>query len=565
MTSLSGEDALVEQPALEWLREAGWQIVHGPKLAPGAPGGERKLWSDVVLTDRLREAVARINPQLSADAVQQACDRALTGTSPVAIENHRGFHELLVSGVPITFVDDDGVEQSDRAWLVDFERPARNELLAVNQFTIVEDERNRRPDILLFVNGLPLGQIEVKAPGRVESEREAVNQVHHYTETIPGLYRYVEIVGVSDLMSARVGTASTPAEHFAEWKAMPGEEVRGRPQLQTMLEGVFAPARFLELIRDFIVFVSDGAQTWKVMAKYNQVHAVHAAVESVAVATDDDGRGGIVWHTQGAGKSYTMVFFANQAAPRRALRQPDDRGGDRSDRPRRPADRHVHGDVSQIPLQAGAVDRRRARGACDELLKVPAGGIVFTTIQKFAPRRRAARCRCSRSARNIVVMADEAHRSQYAKFAQNITMALPNATRIGFTGTPIESADRSTRLVFGDYVSVYPMRLAQEDRATVPIYYESRPIANGDRGSRAARGGRGDPRRGGAGGRRQADLELGQARAGGRRAGALRGARRGHAQPLHKALRGAAGQGDGGRLLAADRRRADRPTARAFR
>jgi type I restriction enzyme R subunit len=474
VTSLSGEETLAEQPALEWLREAGWQLVHGRELAPGAPGGERKLWSDVVLIDRLREAVARINPKLSPDAVQQACNRVLTGTSPVPIENHRDLHEMLVSGVSITYVDDDGIEQSDRAWLLDFERPARNELLAVNQFTIVEDERNRRPDILLFVNGLPLGQIEVKAPGRMDSGREAVNQVHHYTETIPGLYRYVEIVGVSDLMSARVGCSSTPAEHFAEWKAMPGEEARGRPQLQTMLEGVFAPARFLELIRDFILFASDGAQMWKVMAKYNQVHAVHAAVESVAVAMNDDRRGGIVWHTQGAGKSYTMVFFANKLRRDARFANPTIVAvTDRTD-----LDDQLIGTFTATHLKSHCKQARAiAKGheSLRELLKVPAGGIVFTTIQKFAPAQGEPMPVLSERA-NIVVMADEAHRSQYAKFAQNITKALPAATRIGFTGTPIESADRSTRLVFGDYVSVYRMRQAQEDRATVPIYYESRPI-----------------------------------------------------------------------------------------
>ncbi len=474
MTSLSGEDALAEQPALEWLRQAGWQLVHGSALAPGAPAAERKLWSEVVLLDRLREAVARINPRLSADAVQQACDGVMTGTSPVPIENHRDFHELLVSGVPITFVDDDGVEQSDRAWLVDFDHPVRNELLAVNQFTVVEDGRNRRPDILLFVNGLPLGQVEVKAPGRVDSEREAVNQVHHYTETIPGLYRYVEIVGVSDLMSARVGTSSTPAEHFAEWKAMPGEEVRGRTQLQTMLEGVFAPPRFLELIRDFILFVSDGARTWKVMAKYNQVHAVHAAVESTAVAMKGERRGGIVWHTQGAGKSYTMVFFANKLHRDARFENPTIVAvTDRTDLDNQLIGTFTATHLKSLCKQARAISK--GQQSLRELLNVPAGGIVFTTIQKFAPPKGEPMPVLSQR-RNVVVMADEAHRSQYAKFAQNMTKALPAATRIGFTGTPVESADRSTRLVFGDYVSVYRMRRAQEDRATVPIYYESRPI-----------------------------------------------------------------------------------------
>jgi type I restriction enzyme R subunit len=478
VTSLSGEDALAEQPALEWLRAAGWQYIHGRELAPVAPGAERSRWSQVVLVGRLREAVARLNPGLPAAAVQGACEVAITATSPVQIEDHRGFHELLLAGVPVKYVDGDGVEQSDRAWLVDFEDPARNELLAVNQFTIVEDEHNRRPDILLFVNGMPLGQIELKAPGEAESAREAANQVRHYTETIPGLYRYVEIVGLSDLMTARVGTSSTPAEHFAEWKAMAdaGESVRRRTQLQLMIEGVFAPARLLEMVRDFVLFASDGAQSWKVMAKYNQVHAVHAAVESAAVAMHGERRGGIVWHTQGAGKSYTMVFFANKLRRDARFANPTIVAlTDRTD-----LDNQLLGTFTGTHLQSQCKQAQEIAGkpsSLYELLKVPAGGIVFTTIQKFAPPEGKKQMPVLSTRSNIVVMADEAHRSQYAKYAQNITIALPAATRIGFTGTPVESADRSTRFVFGDYVSVYRMREAQEDHATVPIYYESRPIA----------------------------------------------------------------------------------------
>ncbi len=476
MTSSASEDALVEQPALEWLTDAGWTHVHGRDLPAQAPGAERKLWSDVVLVDRLHQAVARINPDLPADAVQRACELAMTGTSPALIEDHRGFHELLTSGVPIPHVDDAGVEQAERAKLIDFESPERNELLVVNQFTIVEGGHNRRPDILLFVNGLPLGQIELKAPGLAESAHGAINQIHHYTDTIPSLYRYVGIVGVSDLMSARVGTWSTSPEHFAEWKEMGDvdRQPRGRSPLQTMIEGVFSPECLLELIRDFVLFESDGARTWEVMAKYHQVDAVHAAVESVAVAMGGDRRGGIVWHTQGAGKSYTMVFFANKL-----------RHDPRSANPTIVAvtDRTDLDDQLQktfsathlAPFCHQAQEISGGRESLHELLKVPAGGIVFTTIQKFAPANDEPMPVLSER-QNVVVMADEAHRSQYAAYAQNITRALPNATRIGFTGTPVEGADRSTRLVFGDYISVYRMRRAQEDQATVPIYYESRQI-----------------------------------------------------------------------------------------
>jgi type I restriction enzyme R subunit len=474
------EGQLVELPALQALcgepgrTGAGWTYVHGPELAPDAPAAERKLWSDVVLVERLRTAVARINRHLPPDAVQRVCDLALTTTSPAVIEDHRSFHELLLAGVPVSYRDEAGEEHHDHARLVDFDEIGKNEFLAVNQLTIIVGEKNRRPDVLLYVNGLPLGQIECKAPGLDDPAQQAVNQVAHYAETIPQLYRYAEIVGVTDLMRAVVGTVTTPAEHFAEWKTMEAE--RERPQLELMVDGVFAPARFLELIRDFVFFETDGARTWKVMAKYHQVHAVNAAVESVAQAMAGDRRGGLVWHTQGAGKSYTMVFFVNK------LRR-DDRFAnptvvavtDRTDLDNQLADTFTATHLAPACTQAEEI--KGGPQSLHELLRLqPAGGIVFTTIQKFAPPVGSSEIPVLSERRNILVMADEAHRSQYAQFAENITVALPNATRIGFTGTPVERADRSTRLVFGDYISVYRMRQAQEDRATVPIYYESRQI-----------------------------------------------------------------------------------------
>ena len=477
----ASEDALAEQPALAWLCGAGsrgsgaaWRHVHGLELAPDAPARERKTWSDVVLVERLRRAVARINPRLPVEAVQRACDLALSSSSPAVVEDHRAFHELLLSGVPVSYVDEDGLERHDHAWLVDFEDPAGNEFLAVNQLTVIVGQKNRRPDILLYVNGLPLGQVELKAPGVDASG--AVNQVHHYRDTIPGLYRYVEIVGVSNLTAARVGTITTPAEHFSEWKAMGvDEQARGRSQLEVMIDGVFAPERFLELIRDFVLFESDGARTWKVLAKYHQVHAVRAAVESCAAAIGGDRRGGLVWHTQGAGKSYSMVFFVGKLRRDRRFGNPTVVAvTDRTD-----LDNQLSETFTATHLAVSCRQAEEITGgprSLHQLLRVPAGGIVFTTIQKFAPPTPDAEMPVLCARKNVVVIADEAHRSQYATYAQNITLALPNATRIGFTGTPVESADRSTRLVFGDYISIYRMRQAQEDRATVPIYYESRQI-----------------------------------------------------------------------------------------
>ena len=474
------EGQLVELPALKALcgepggAGAGWTYVHGPELAPDASAAERKNWADVVLVGRLLRAVEKINPHLPAEAAQRACELALTGTSPLVIEDHRGFHELLLSGVPVSYRDEDGIERHDHARLVDFDKPDNNEFLAVNQFTIIVGAKNRRPDILLYVNGLPLGEIECKPPGLDEPAKEAVNQVAHYTETIPPLYRFVEIVGVTDLMRAVVGTITTPAEHFAEWKTMGGAEDQ-RPQLELMIEGVFAPERFLVLIRDFVFFETDGARTWKVMAKYHQVDAVDAAVRSVAEAMGGDKRGGIVWHTQGAGKSYTMVFFVNRLRRDPRFANPTIVAvTDRTDLDNQLADTFTGTHLAPVCTQAEEITG--GSKSLHRLLDVPAGGIVFTTIQKFAPANDAEEMPVLSSRQNVVVMADEAHRSQYAKFAENITIALPNAIRIGFTGTPVEKADRSTRLVFGDYVSVYRMRQAQEDRATVPIYYESRQI-----------------------------------------------------------------------------------------
>jgi len=476
------EGQLVELPALKALcgwpghPGAGWTYVHGPELAPDAPAAERARWSDVVLVERLRRAVARINSHLPPGAATRVCEVVVASTSPSVIEDHRSFHELLLAGVPVTYRDASGAERHDHARLVDFDDLSNNEFLAVNQLTIIVGGKNRRPDILLYVNGLPLGEIECKPPGLDKPAEEAVNQIAHYTQTIPPLYRYVEIVGVTDLMRAVVGTVATPAEHFAEWKTMSSEEAeRKRPQLELMVDGVFEPTRFLELIRDFVLFETDGATTRKVMAKYHQVDAVNAAVESVAQAMDSDRRGGLVWHTQGAGKSYTMVFVVNKLRRDPRFANPTIVAvTDRTDLDNQLADTFTATHLAPHCRQAEEITG--GPRSLHELLKVPAGGIVFTTIQKFAPPNGGGGMPVLSERENVIVMADEAHRSQYAKFAENITIALPNATRIGFTGTPVEKADRSTRLVFGDYISIYRMRQAQEDRATVPIFYESRQI-----------------------------------------------------------------------------------------
>ena len=475
------ELAFAEQPAIEWLRETGWALRHGTELIPGE-SPERALASDVVLQETFRAALGRLNPELPAEAVTAAVDRALTGTSPIAILDHQAFHELLLGGVPVTWLDGDLGERTTRAKLIDWEEPDRNVFEVVDQLTIVEGTNNRRPDLLLYVNGLPLGQIELKNPASEHATATAaVNQVAHYRQTIPGLYRYVEVVGVSDLLTARVGTVTTPAEHFGEWKTMDPAGMQGRTQLEVLIREVFTPSGFLDLVRNFVLFETDGAKTVKVMAKYHQVDAVNRAVEATWEAmADRSRRAGVVWHTQGAGKSYSMVFFVTKLRRDARFANPtivcvtdtNDLDNQLSETFQRQA--HLAPATKRAErIQPSAADSRQS---LYELLDVPAGGIVFTTIQKFGRREEEGPIPVLSERENVVVIADEAHRSQYEQLARNMMSALPHATRIGFTGTPIESVDRSTQAVFGDYISVYRMAQAQEDGATVPIFYESRQV-----------------------------------------------------------------------------------------
>ncbi len=475
--SYSKEDAYAEQPALQWLRELGWEVEYGPDLGPGGAAAERESWRDVVLVDRLRSAVAGLNRELPDDAVEYVVQQVLTSASPNVIEDHAEFHRLLIDRVPVTYQDADGIERAVRAKLVDFEHPEENDFLALNQFTVVVGSKNRRPDLLLFVNGLPLGQIELKNPADEKATpKSAVTQVAHYVETIPPLYRFVEIIGVSDLIQARVGTITTPAEHFAEWKTMDPAESAGRSELEVMLRGAFSTERLLDLVQNFVLFEVNASRATKVLAKYHQVDAVNRAVEATAEALENDGRAGVVWHTQGAGKSYSMVFYAQK------LRR-DPRFGnptlvcvtDRIDLDDQLMQTFAkQAGLAQTVKQADQVSG--GSGSLHQLLKVPAGGVVFTTIQKFVPPAGGDQMPVLSERRNVIVISDEAHRSQYADFARNLRRALPHATRIGFTGTPIETDRKSTSLTFGDYISVYDITRAVEDGATVRIYHEGRIV-----------------------------------------------------------------------------------------
>ncbi len=479
MVGMSGspEDEFAEQPAIEWLTELGWSYAHGPALAPDGEAPERAEWRDVVLVGRLRESIRSRYPELPDGAIDLVIADVTRTSAAAPIDDHAAFHRLLIEGVPVTFKDADGAERTERIMLVDFDDPLSNDFVVVNQMTIIVGQKNRRPDLLLFVNGLPLAQIELKSPlAEKATPEKAVHQVEHYVETIPPLYRFVEIVGVSDLLTAFVGTITTPSEHFAEWKSMDRSADEGRSELEVMIRGVFAPERLLELIRDFVLFESDGARTTKVMAKYHQVDAVERAVESTAAAMTADGLGGVVWHTQGAGKSYTMVFYTQILRRDPRFKNPTIVAvTDRID-----LDNQLMQTFAKQSVLAPAVEQANSVEDLVHLLERPAGGVIFTVINKFQPAAsdggKDATMPVLSDRSNIIVMSDEAHRSQYAQFAANLRAALPNAVRIGFTGTPIETADRSTRLTFGDYISVYDIARAVEDGATVPIYYESRSI-----------------------------------------------------------------------------------------
>ena len=500
MTALA--EAEVEEAGLEWLGALGWQTVHGPDIAPGAPGEERADYGAVVLERRLRDALARLNPDLPPDALDDAF-RKLTRPEGATLEaRNRAFHRMLVAGVTVEYRTDGGAIRGAQAAVIDYGDPTANDFLAVNQLTIAERDHTRRPDVVLFVNGLPLGVIELKNPADKDADIwTAWQQLQTYKAELPSLFSMNELLVVSDGTEARLGTLTAGREWFKPWRTVSGEglaEVTAL-ELRVLLEGVCAPERLLPLLRDFIVFEDDGSGALaKKMAGYHQFHAVRTAVaETLRAAklgtvervreetghyeagqqpggSPGDRRIGVVWHTQGAGKSLSMAFYAGAIAREPAMENPTIVVlTDRND-----LDDQLFGTfarcqdlLGQPPAQA------ESRADLRKKLSVASGGVVFTTIQKFYPEERGDTHPSLSSRRNIVVIADEAHRSQYDfidGFARHMRDALPNASFVGFTGTPIERADANTRAVFGDYISIYDIQRAVLDGATVPIYYESR-------------------------------------------------------------------------------------------
>jgi type I restriction enzyme R subunit len=511
---------ILEETCLYWLEELGWNTVHGPDIAPDTPDAERESYSEVILKERLRASLSQINPDVPSVGIDEAVKKLLVTDSPDLLVNNRNFHRLLTDGVDVEVPSSDeyGGTRHLKVWLVDIETIENNDWLALNQLTVIEksvagqSEVNRRADVVLYLNGLPIAVLELKNPGDENATiKHAFNQLQTYKKDIPSLFTTNELLVISDGILARSGTLTSGWDRYMPWRTISGEEVapKDTPELETLVRGLFERRYFLDYILNFVVFEDDGSKLIKKAAAYHQYWAVNKALACTLSACGIDGdptkligrfpkeqdpwevredslvygkgtkhfdgkRIGVVWHTQGSGKSLSMTFYSGKV-----VRHPDMGNPtlviitDRND-----LDDQLFSTFAnckdllrQSPVQAG--NRSHLRG----LLKVASGGIVFTTIQKFMPDERGDVHPLLSDRNNIVVIADEAHRSQYDfidGFARHLHDALPKASFIGFTGTPIESDDRSTPAVFGDYIDKYDILRAVEDGATVPIYYESR-------------------------------------------------------------------------------------------
>lgn len=486
----------MEQEVLGWLAEVGYRVVCGYDVAPDSDNPWRANFNQVLLLDQLRGAIARLNPSVQMVAREDALAQVVNLDTPAQLSANRAFHRLLVNGVPVQY-QRDGETVGDFVRLVDFENPAANEWLAINQFTIKGPKHTRRPDIILFVNGLPLVVLELKNPADVHADIwKAFDQLQTYKEQIPDLFQYNEIMIASDGSEARMGSLSADAERFMQWRTVDGVNLDPYGEfgeLETMVRGILSPAMLLDYLRFFVLFEDDGRLVKKI-AGYHQFHAVRAAIEQVVLASRPDGshKGGVVWHTQGSGKSITMTCFAARVMRDAAMENPTIVViTDRND-----LDGQLFGvfSLSQDLLREQPVQVSTRGDLRDKLGNRPSGGIVFTTIQKFMPGEDEDTFPVLSDRANIVVIADEAHRTQYGfsaslkapgkvaegaaryqvGYAQHLRDALPNATFVAFTGTPVSAEDRDTRAVFGDYIHVYDMQQAKDDGATVAIYYESR-------------------------------------------------------------------------------------------
>lgn len=498
----------IEQSTIELLQVQGWEYIHGSVISPEGSACERVNYSQIILIERLREAVRIINPHIPVDACEAAIQKVLRISSPELLHNNEEFHRLLLEKVKVPY-QKDGYERSHEVALIDFENLKNNKFLVVNQYTIIENNHNKRPDILLFVNGIPLVVIELKNPVDENADiKSAFRQIQTYKSTIPSLFTYNTICIISDGLECRAGSVSADFSRFMAWKSADGKKdaSRFKAQLETLVEGMLKPQTFLDIVRNFIVFEKTKKEdlktgliqimTEKKLAAYHQYYAVNKAVQSTISASGAKGdrRGGVVWHTQGSGKSLSMVFYAGKLITAPEMKNPTIVViTDRNDLDDQLFDTFAASKqlLRQEPVQA------ENREHLKKLLKVASGGIVFTTIQKFLPDENKTEYDQLSDRQNIVVIADEAHRTHYgfeAKyldqkdketkevigkriaygFAKYMRDALPSATYIGFTGTPIEKTDINTPKVFGDYIDRYDIKDAVTDGATVKIFYESR-------------------------------------------------------------------------------------------
>lgn len=481
----------IEEALLEQLRSLGYAIEREADIGPDGHRPERESHDTVILKRRFEEAVARLNPDVPLEAQQEAIYKVMQTEFPALLEENRRIHKLITEGVDVEYYADDGTLTAGKVVLIDFdEQPKQNDWLAVSQFVVISGQYNRRPDVVVFVNGLPLCVIELKAPGSDSATLVgAFNQLQTYKNQIPALFNTNALLIISDGITARVGSLSADLERFMPWRATDGRNIapKGDPELPVLIEGIFEHRRLLDLFCNYIVFGETRSGLTKIIAGYHQFHAVRHAVNRTIVASAPDGnqRIGVIWHTQGSGKSLLMAFYAGQLVKNPAMTNPTlVILTDRND-----LDDQLFSIFSmcrdlirQTPIQA------ENREHLQKILNCASGGVVFTTIQKFAPDTGASEYPILTDRRNVVVIADEAHRSQYgfrAKvevttgdisygFAKYLRDALPNASFIGFTGTPIEADDINTPAIFGDYINVYDISRAVEDGATVPIYYESR-------------------------------------------------------------------------------------------
>ena len=472
----------IEEAGLEILQELGYKIIHGPDIAPDGPKPERAKWDDVVLIERLRNAIDKFNPDIPSEAKEEALKKVLRSTSHELIQNNKTFYRYLTNGVEVEYRTTSRVK-GDIVQLFNFEKPEQNEFLAINQFTIIENKKNRRPDILLFINGVPIVTIELKSPTNPKATIDtAFKQLETYHSDIPTLFHYNAFEIISDGKDTKAGTINNPYEWFLAWRTV-NKEFTKTTSLETTLRGMCNKETILDIAKNFVAFTKEGE---KILAGYHQYNATKKAIQKTYKALSGSKKIGVVWHTQGSGKSFTMGFYTALMNKDPKLKNPTIVIlTDRND-----LDDQLYDTFSSLSPFQEPPKKVTSQHDLKESLRVSSGGIVFTTIQKFLAKNGSTFEELSRRD-NIIVVTDEAHRTQYgfkAKLQKNVLKyglakylrdALPNASFIGFTGTPIEFSDKNTKEVFGGYIDIYDMHLALEDRRVVKIIYDSKLIKLG--------------------------------------------------------------------------------------